>query len=202
MFTGLIEEIGEVVQIAPAPEGGARLVLRAPMVSRGARPGDSISVSGCCLSVEQVEGERLNFSAVPETLARTTLGRLRAGSQVNLERPVCAGGRMGGHFVQGHVDGVGRVESVAPEGQGCRMGIELPSGLTPYVAEKGSIAVDGVSLTVAALTAAGLEVTLIPQTLACTTLGALQEGDAVNLEVDVLAKYIERLLSRSAPVLR
>jgi riboflavin synthase len=186
MFTGLIREVGAVESF-----DGGRLTIRAPETSRDARLGDSVAIAGVCLTVVAVDGERLSFDTVPETLARTSLGRLHAGSAVNLEPALRAGDALGGHYVQGHVDGVGSVRSV-----GELTWFDAPPELLRYVVEKGSIAVEGTSLTVAAVDDAGFAVALIPHTLEVTTLGRLQPGDAVNLEADVLAKYVERLLPR------
>jgi riboflavin synthase len=175
------------------PEG-ARLRVRAPRLAALAATGDSIAVSGCCLTVVERDGDVVAFDAVPETLRRTTLGGLAAGGRVNLEDSLRAGEPLGGHFVQGHVDGVGEVASLEPEGDGARLAVRAPAELRRYLAPKGSIAVAGVSLTVAALTDDGFEVALIPHTLAVTTLGELIPGDRVNLETDVLARHVERLL--------
>jgi riboflavin synthase alpha subunit len=158
--------------------------------------GDSVAVDGVCLTVVAAEGGRLAFDAVPETLARTALQSLDSGSRVNLEPALRAGDPMGGHVVQGHVDGVGAVRSVEPEGDGARVWIDAPTGVLRYLVEKGSVAVQGTSLTVAGLDERGFAVALIPHTLAATTLGRLAAGDPVNLEADVLAKYVERLLPR------
>ena len=194
MFTGIIEEMGDVLAIETHLEG-ARLRIRAGALIDGARIGESIAVSGVCLTmVVLVPGEFAADLAV-ETLRRTTLGSLRPGDQVNLERPLRLDQRLGGHIVQGHVDGVGIIAAVTPEGDGIWMEIEPPSTLSPYIAEKGSIAVDGISLTVAwVVDGHRFAVALIPHTLAVTTLGRRGPGDQVNLEVDILAKYVERLL--------
>jgi riboflavin synthase len=193
VFTGLIREVGHVASVSGDAEG-IRLEIDAPETSRGASVGDSIAIGGVCLTVVAMGGERLAFQAVPETLGRTSLGRLAAGSAVNLEPALRAGDALGGHFVQGHVDAVGSVRSTDPEGDGRRIWIDAPPDLLRYVVEKGSITVEGASLTVADLDPAGFAVALIPHTLEVTTFGALAAGDAVNLEVDVLAKYVERLL--------
>ena len=155
--------------------------------------GDSVAIAGVCLTVVDGDRRTLAFDAVPETLERTTLGRLAAGSAVNLEPALRAGEPLGGHYVQGHVDGTGRVRSVEPEGDGRRVWIDAPPEVLRYCVEKGSVTVDGVSLTIAALDDAGFAVALVPHTLAVTTLGSLAAGDEVNLEADVLAKYVERL---------
>ena len=195
MFTGIVRELGRVA----AAEGGAegvRLVLDAPLTAAGSEVGDSVSVNGCCLTAEAVESGAITIHAVPETLARTTLGTLRAGDAVNLELAVRAGEPLGGHYVQGHVDAVGRVQSVEAEGEGLRVFVEAPDDVLRYCVEKGSITVDGVSLTVAELGDDAFAVALVPHTLAATTLSELRPGQQVNLEADVLAKYVERLLAR------
>ena len=193
MFTGIVRERGRVLS-AERNGGGLhlRIVARA---AAGAAPGDSIAVHGCCLTVTAADGETLEFDAVPETIARTTLGALDEGTEVNLEPALRAGEPLGGHFVQGHVDGRARVGAFDAEGEGRRLRLELEPGLLRYCVEKGSIAVGGVSLTVAALRDDGIEIALVPFTLEHTTLGALAPGDEVNVEVDLLAKYAERLAS-------
>jgi riboflavin synthase len=193
VFTGLVQEVGRVTSMEAGDEG-ASLVVAAPRAAATVGIGGSVSIDGCCLTVESVDGDGLRFHAVPETLRRTTLGGLEPASEVNVEAALRAGEPLGGHIVQGHVDGVGRVRSVTPEGDGVRVVVEAGPSVLRYCVEKGSIAVDGVSLTVAALEEDAFVVALIPHTLEVTTLGALTEGAAVNLEVDVLAKYVERLL--------
>jgi riboflavin synthase len=195
MFTGLVREVGTIVSVDGGADG-VRVQVESPGTASGAAVGDSIAVSGVCLTVVAVDGARLSFDAVPETIARTSLGRLDTGSHVNLEPALRAGEPLGGHYVQGHVDGVGTVRVVAEEGEGKRIWFDAPSELLRYVVEKGSIAVEGTSLTVAGLDETGFAVALIPHTLAETTLGELAPGDTVNLEADVLAKYVERLLPR------
>jgi riboflavin synthase len=194
MFTGIVRERGRVTGI----DGGAgrvRLRIAAPATAAaGPALGDSVAIGGVCLTVVAVEGDELAFDAVPETLSRTTLGGLEPGDEVNVEPAILAGEPLGGHVVQGHVDGVGSVRSVEPEGDGRRIWIDAQPDVFRYCVEKGSIAVDGTSLTIAALDDAGFAVALIPHTLAETTLGILAPGDPVNLEVDLLAKYVERLL--------
>src|SRR4051794_30349290 len=193
MFTGIVRERGRVVS---ADRNGAGVHLRiAAAETAEAAPGDSISVSGCCLTVTAADVEALEFDAVPETIARTTLGTLEPGAEVNLERALRAGEPLGGHFVQGHVDGRAQVAAFEPEGEGARLRLRLPSELLRYCVEKGSLAVDGVSLTIAGLHGDGVEIALVPFTLEHTTLGALRPGEAVNVEVDLLAKYAERLAS-------
>ncbi len=194
MFTGIIEELGRV----ETADGRAdRIDVRAPVVSGDAEPGASVAVNGACLTVVERNGEVLSFDLAAETVRRTTLGELDAGDVVNLERPVTLMTRLGGHMVQGHVDGVGTVRSAEAAEGGSTMTIEVPPELSRYVVEKGSIAVDGVSLTVAAARGDALEVALIPHTLAITTLGRRAPGDVVNLEVDILAKHVERILERT-----
>jgi riboflavin synthase len=193
MFTGIVESIGTVTAVA-GDDAGRTLTLEAPEVAGGLAEGSSIAVDGVCLTVVGNDGRRFAVQVVPETLRRTSLGRLAPGERVNLERALAAGGRLDGHVVQGHVDGLGTVTSVVAEGEGKRVGVAVEEGLLRYIVEKGSVALDGVSLTVAALTAGGFEVALIPHTLAVTTLGLRSPGDPVNLEVDILAKYVERLL--------
>ncbi|MBI3648164.1 MAG: riboflavin synthase [Actinobacteria bacterium] len=191
MFTGIVEELGEVAAI----EGG-RLVVACRTLARDADVGASVAVNGTCLTVVANGGDALAFDLSGETLARTSLGRLSPGASVNLERPVTLGARLGGHLVQGHVDDVGEVVAREPDGAGgALLKVRVPAELLRYVVEKGSIAVDGVSLTAAALDGAEVAIALIPHTLAATTLGTAAPGDPVNLEVDVIAKYVERLLS-------
>ncbi|MDQ7858268.1 MAG: riboflavin synthase [Armatimonadota bacterium] len=194
MFTGIVEAIGQIEAIERLPEGG-RLRVRAGAVLEGARAGESIAVAGVCLTMVEVVDGAFAADLAAETLRRTTLGRLHPGDAVNLERPLRLADRLGGHVVQGHADGVGTITQVRPEGDGVWMEIEAPAALAPYIVEKGSIAVDGVSLTVAGLPGGSrFAVALIPHTLAVTTLGQRRPHDEVNLEVDILAKYVERLL--------
>ena len=195
MFTGLIREVGRVAAVDGGADG-VRLTIEAPETARDARLGDSIALSGVCLTVVDRTDARLAFDAVPETLARSSLQTLEPGSRVNVEPALRAGEPLGGHYVQGHVDGVGRVRSVEPEGDGRRIWVDAPPELMRYVVEKGSVAVEGTSLTVADLDERGFAVALIPHTLGETTLGELEPGDPVNLEADVLAKYVEKLLAR------
>ncbi|HST16112.1 MAG TPA: riboflavin synthase [Gaiellaceae bacterium] len=195
MFTGLIREVGMVAAL-DAGGDGLRLTIEAPETARDAQLGDSIALSGVCLTVVDRTDGRLAFDAVPETLSRTSLKTLEPGSRVNVEPALRAGDPLGGHYVQGHVDGVGSIRSVEPEGDGRRIWVDAPADLLRYVVEKGSVAVEGTSLTIADLDDRGFAIALIPHTLAETTLGALTAGDLVNLEVDVLAKYVERLLAR------
>ena len=193
MFTGIVRERGRVAALE-SRDGGVRLLVEAPRTAAEATVGDSVAIGGVCLTVVEATGGTLAFDAVPETLDRTALGRLGPGDPVNVEPALRAGEPLGGHVVQGHVDGVASVRSVDPEGEGSRVWLDAPSGLLRYCVEKGSVTVDGVSLTVAALDDAGFAVALVPHTLAATTLGALAPGHEVNLEVDVLAKYVERLM--------
>jgi riboflavin synthase len=204
VFTGIVRERGLVASLdGNRADGGGghggslRLVVNAPETAAAAAVGDSISVSGVCLTITEARDGALAFDAVPETLRRTSLASLTAGDAVNLEPALRAGEPLGGHYVQGHVDGVGTVRSVEPEGDDVQAWIDAPPALLRYLVEKGSIAVDGVSLTVAAVADTGFAVALIPHTLAETTLGALAPGDTVNLEVDILAKYVERLASKA-----
>jgi riboflavin synthase len=199
MFTGIVEELGTVRAITPN-EGGARIEIAATCVLDDAELGASIAVNGCCLTVVELHPDHWAADAVTETLDRTSLGALRAGDPVNLERPVRLVDRLGGHVVQGHVDGVGTLGERTPLPDGSsRMTFAAPAAVLRYVVEKGSITVDGISLTVAALddTDETFAIAVIPHTLAVTTLGAKQPGDPVNLEVDVLAKYVERLFATS-----
>ena len=198
MFTGIVEELGEVLSLQTAADS-ARLTVRGPLVTADAAHGDSIAVNGVCLTVtgEPVEGI-FTADVMPETLQRSTLGGLRDGDRVNLERAVRADGRLGGHVVQGHVDGVAEVVEREPGERWETVRFAVPPRLARYVAEKGSVAVDGVSLTVAAVQDHGFTVGLIPTTLEATTLGRTVPGSRVNLEVDVIAKYVERLLGGAA----
>jgi len=193
VFTGIVRELGAVERVEPRG-AGLRLLVRAPETAASARIGDSVSVNGVCLTATEVDDGTLTFEAVPETIRRSSLGRLEDGAAANLEPALRAGEPLGGHIVQGHVDGVGRVLRLEPEGEGARLTVEAPPELLRYVVEKGSITVEGVSLTIAALAPDNFEVALVPHTLTATTLGSLASGDEVNLEVDVLAKYVERLL--------
>jgi riboflavin synthase len=195
VFTGLIREVGTVVSLR-GDGSGIRLEIEAPATSRSAVLGDSIAIDGVCLTVVAVDGGRFAFDAVPETLARTALGTLDPGSRVNLEPALRTGEPLGGHFVQGHVDGVASVRSVEPEGVGRRIWIDAAPEVLRYVVEKGSVSVQGTSLTVAGIDNEGFAVALIPHTLEATTLGTLAPRDRLNVEVDLLAKYVEKLLAR------
>ncbi|BBL78824.1 riboflavin synthase subunit alpha [Rubrobacter xylanophilus] len=195
MFTGLVEEVGRVVGVG---EGGMRsLCVAARKVLEGTREGDSIAVNGVCLTVEWRDGEVLAFNAMPETLRRTALGGLRPGSPVNLERAMPAGGRFGGHFVQGHVDGVGEVLDVRPEGGAEIWTFRAPESVLRYTVEKGSICVDGISLTVVSVKENSFTVSILPQTKESTNLEELEVGERVNLEADLIGKYVERLLPQA-----
>jgi riboflavin synthase len=196
MFTGIVREYGRVTAL-DGGETGMRLRIAAPETAGSVSLGDSVAVGGVCLTVVAIDGAELSFDAVPETLSRTALGRLEPGDDVNIEPALRVGDSLGGHVMQGHVDAVGRVRSVEPEGDGKRIWVDAPATVVRYCVEKGSIALDGVSLTVAALDDGGFAVALIPHTLAETTLGSLAPGDEVNLETDVLAKYVERLMPPS-----
>jgi riboflavin synthase len=195
MFTGIVRERGRVVAL-DGDADGVVVRIAAPRTAGGVSIGDSVALNGCCLTVVEIDGGELAFNAVPETLRRTSLGRLEAGSEINVEPALRGGDSMGGHYVQGHVDGVGRVRAAEPEGDGVRITFDAPDDVVRYCVEKGSIAVDGVSLTVAAVDAGGFSVALVPHTLSETTLSDLGPGSEVNLEVDVLAKYVERLARR------
>jgi riboflavin synthase len=188
MFTGIVRELGAVEEVEEVGHG-ARLRVRAPESAEGVHVGDSVSVSGVCLTAVEVAEGTIAFDVVQETLRRSTLGRLEDGAAVNLEPSLRAGDSLGGHFVQGHVDGVGRVRAVTPEG----LEIDTSPEILHYCVEKGSIAVEGVSLTIAGLGEDGFTVALVPHTREVTTLGRVAEGDELNLEVDLLAKYVEKL---------
>jgi riboflavin synthase len=192
MFTGIVRERGRVVA-AERNGDGLRLRISAPETAAGTSIGDSVSVAGCCLTAVAAADGELAFDAVGETLSRTNLGALDEGSEVNVEPALRAGEPLGGHYVQGHVDGVARVRSHDRDGEGSRLWLDLPAGLLRYCVEKGSLTVDGVSLTVADLDENGVAIALVPHTLEVTTLGRLEPGGEVNVEVDVLAKYVERL---------
>lgn len=194
MFTGIVREVGRVVAVEGGAGEGAVVVVDAPATAPGVEVGGSVAIDGVCLTAETVDGARLRFHAVPETLRRTSLAGLAGGDAVNVEPALRAGEPLGGHLVQGHVDGIGRVQSVEAEGEGLRVVVEAPPAILRYCVEKGSIAVHGVSLTVAELFDDAFGVALVPHTLEATTLGELVPGREVNLEVDVLAKYVERLL--------
>ncbi|MFK4226074.1 riboflavin synthase [Streptomyces sp. NPDC019890] len=197
MFTGIVEELGEVTAVENLGDS-SRFRLRGPLVTEGAKHGDSIAVNGVCLTVVDFGDGEFTADVMAETLNRSSLGALQEGSRVNLERPMAVGDRLGGHIVQGHVDGTGTIVERKPSENWEIVKISLPADLTRYVVEKGSITVDGVSLTVVDAGPDYFTISLIPTTLALTTLGIKQPGDPVNLEVDVIAKYVERLLGADA----
>jgi riboflavin synthase len=197
VFTGIVEELGSVGEIADLGDA-ARLVIRGPLVTSDAQPGDSIAVNGVCLTVVDLADESFSADVMQETLRRSSLGALVPGSPVNLERAARVDSRLGGHIVQGHVDGVATLAAVEHAEHWTTVTFALPAGLSRYIVEKGSICVDGVSLTVVAVDDATFAVSLIPTTLAHTTLGTRRVGDPVNIEVDVLAKYVERLMEGRA----
>lgn len=196
MFTGIVEHTGSVVAIEVARDA-ARLRIDAGPVATGVRLGDSIAVNGACLTVAAIAGVELAFDAVRETLDKTALGELRPGDGVHLERAMRADGRFDGHIVQGHVDGVGRVRALARDGDDVRLDIECEADLAELLVDKGSVAIDGVSLTVVGVDPAGFHVVLIPHTLERTTLGRRNAGSRVNLEADILGKYVKRYLDRT-----
>ncbi|WP_225802798.1 riboflavin synthase [Streptomyces sp. NK15101] len=197
MFTGIVEELGEVVAVEQL-EDASRFRLRGPLVTEGAQHGDSIAVNGVCLTVVEFGDGEFTADVMAETLKRSSLGALEVGSRVNLERPMAVGGRLGGHIVQGHVDGTGTILERTPSEHWELVKVGLPAHLSRYVVEKGSITVDGVSLTVVEVADDWFTISLIPTTLDLTTLGIKRSGDPVNLEVDVIAKYVERLLGTDA----
>jgi len=190
MFTGLVEAVGEVVELKPT-SAGFRLRIAAPMAAE-LTPGESLAVNGVCLTVILAEGSEIHAEVGPETVRVTTLGGLSRGSLVNLERPLRADGRIGGHFVQGHVDAIGHIDDLRAEADFQWMTIVFPPNLTPFIVHKGSIAVDGISLTVAGLGAGRFDVQLVPYTMAHTNLGRAEVGDRVNLECDIVGKYVVR----------
>jgi riboflavin synthase len=198
VFTGIVEELGEVVGIDLSGDS-ARIRIRGPLVTGDAARGDSIAINGVCLTVTGTTDGEFSADVMGETLGRSSLGVLRPGAAVNLERPMRPDGRLGGHIVQGHVDGTGTIVSRQPASDWETVRISIPAGLARYVVLKGSVAVDGISLTISGLRdeadGAWFEVSLIPETLARTTLGRKQPGDVVNIEVDLIAKYVERLLA-------
>jgi len=198
MFTGIVREVGSVAIVAGGDDG-VQLEIEAPEIAPLVEIGGSVAINGVCLTAETVTPGRLTFHAVPETLSRTTLGALTPGEPVNLEPALRAGDAMGGHIVQGHVDGIGTVRSVTAEGEGIRVTVAASADTIRYCVEKGSITVEGVSLTIAELHDDAFGVALIPHTLTETTLSRLAPGQRVNLEVDVLAKYVERLLEPRVP---
>jgi len=198
VFTGIVRERGTIVSVDGGAEG-KRLVVEAPATAAATALGDSVSVNGVDLTATEIDEGRMTFTAVPETLARTTLGSLTANAEVNVEPALRAGDPLGGHYVQGHVDGICRVRSLERDGVAVRATFETPASLLRYVVEKGSVAVHGVALTVTHVDDETFGVALIPYTLAETTLGTVAVGDQLNLEVDVLGKYVERLIASRIP---
>jgi riboflavin synthase len=198
VFTGIIETTGSVTAVDPRGEL-TRLGIRAARIAAEVAIGDSVAVNGTCLTVTSAKDEVVHFDAIAETLEKTALGDLVPGARVNLERALVAGGRLDGHIVQGHVDGVGRVRSLERQGDDVRLAVDCPDEIRQYLIDKGSVAIDGVSLTVVSVDRAGFDVALIPLTLAHTTLGERAVGDRVNLEADVLGKYVKRYLERVVP---
>ena len=196
MFTGLIEEVGTVVATR-ASDNGTTLEIAAPRTAKEARTGESIAVNGCCLTLTSRRGDRLSFDLLEETIARTNIKKLRQNSRLNLERALRADGRLGGHFVQGHVDCVSRIVAFDRKGTDFRLEVELPANSGHYVASKGSITVNGISLTVAEVLPKSFAVWIIPHTKRHTNLDRLTIGDLVNLEFDILAKYVERMVAPS-----
>ena len=194
MFTGLIEEVGEVVAVR-ANESGSELQIAAPATAKEPRNGDSIAVNGCCLTLTSRRGNRLTFDLLEETIARTNFKKLRRSDRVNLERALTADGQLGGHFVQGHIDCVSRVVAFEKKGPDFRLEVELPAGFAQYVARKGSIALNGISLTVADVFPKRFAVWIIPYTRSHTNLNGARAGDLLNVEFDILAKYVERVLA-------
>ena len=194
VFTGIVRERGRLAAVEGGPER-LRLSVEAPQTAERTSAGDSVAINGCCLTAVSVADGCIAFDAVPETLRRTSLARLRPGAEVNVEPALRAGDPLGGHYVQGHVDGVGRILDSRPEGDGLRVWVEAPPEVLRYCVIKGSIAVEGVSLTIAEVDGDAFVVALVPHTLAETTLGSLESGAEVNLEADVLAKYVEKLVT-------
>jgi riboflavin synthase len=202
MFTGIIEATGTIESLDRAADGG-RLTVRAPEVAPQLAVANSIAVNGCCLTVVELRDAAFSADLSAETLRRTAFGEMKPGTRVNLERPLRAGSEFGGHFVQGHVDGVGRVTRLVPEGDNWWLSVRVPAEIERYVAMKGSLAIDGISLTVAGCRDGVADIAVIPFTCAHTNVCDLTVGDAVNLECDILAKYVERLLERrDAPASR
>ncbi len=195
MFTGIIEHTGTIDSLQRTGEG-ARLVVRAPALAPSLAVSGSVAVNGCCLTVVSLDGELFAADLSPETLRRTSFGELQSGARVNLERPLKAGEEFGGHFVQGHVDATGRVTQLTQQGDAWLFGVKLPGEILRYAVQKGSIAIDGISLTIAALDGPVAEIAVIPYTYAHTNLADRKPGDAVNLEADMIAKHVERFLER------
>ncbi len=193
MFTGIIEEVGEIVTVTPI-ENGKNLTIRARRVLEGTRIGDSIAVDGVCLTVTALGSEQFSVQAVGETLEKTTLGTVQHGRRVNLERALAVGDRLGGHFVQGHVNGIGHIRTMRKRGENYLLEVEIPPPLRKYIILEGSIAIDGISLTIAHLIDVLVGINIIPHTMENTNLRYKQVGDGVNIEVDLIAKYIENLI--------
>ena len=197
MFTGLVQSLAELVDVVAGPPG-VRLIIREPAIAAAARLGDSIAINGCCLTVVGIDGDLLSFQAGEETLSRTNLGELATGSRVNLEQSLRAGDALGGHYVTGHIDCLATVAARDDDADWCKMWFRAPAPQLAQMASKGSVTVDGVSLTLVDVTHDRFSVALIPHTLAATTLGSRQVGDRVNIETDVLAKYVQSQLAHSA----
>jgi len=196
VFTGLVEDVGTIAEVAPVPGGGARIAVRTGLPGGDLARGASVAVDGACLTVVEREDKSFLADVSVETLRRTTLGDRRPGDAVNVERPLAVGDRLGGHVVLGHVDGVGRIRSREQAGEAVRVVVEVPADLLPLVVEKGSVALDGISLTVNELVGAdAISLMLIPETLRATTWGQKRAGDRVNVEADILAKHVARLLA-------
>jgi riboflavin synthase len=198
MFTGLVEEVGKVLWIR-ATDQGTELEVACPLTAQGARTGDSIAVNGCCLTVSAHRSGQVTFDLLEETLRRTNLRQARRDSLVNLERPLPAEGRLGGHFVQGHIDCAPAIRSLEQQGKDYRLEVELPAEFARYIASKGSVAVNGISLTVAEVTPDSFVAWIIPHTWRATNLQAAKPGELVNLEFDILAKYVDRMLGSTRP---
>jgi riboflavin synthase len=197
MFTGLVQSLAKVIEVAPEPPG-VRLTIQDAQIASQAKTGDSIAINGCCLTVVDIDGDRLAFQAGEETLSRTNLGELKPGAFVNLEQALRTGDFLGGHYVTGHIDAVGTVDSRHDDADWCKIWFSVLAPQLAQMASKGSVAVDGVSLTLVDVEAERFSVALIPHTLSITTLGQRKVGDRVNIETDVLAKYVERQLKLSA----
>lgn len=198
MFTGIIQEVG-IVSKAEKDGPGLKLSLEAPRLAPKLKIGDSLAVNGCCLTVVEIKPPQVSFQAVPETIKRTVMGLLKKGDPVNLELPLTLSEPLGGHFVQGHVDGIAQILKLEPEGEGARLRVRIPEALAAYVVEKGSIALDGISLTVAEIEGDEVEVALIPHTLQNTCLRSKKADDYLHVEVDMLAKYVEKLAAGYVP---
>lgn len=197
MFTGLVQSLAEVVDVVPEPPG-VRLVIRDSQIAREAAVGDSIAINGCCLTIVDIKSDQISFQAGAETLSRTNLGQLMPGAVVNIEPSLRAGSPIGGHYVTGHIDAVGTVDSRHDDADWCTMWFRVPAAQLVQMASKGSVAVDGVSLTIVNVDRDRFSVALIPHTLAATTLGRRQVGDRVNIETDLLAKYVQSYLQQTA----